>query len=80
VTPFVIGMSTVSTLKFIVLNALGAALWAVAFGWGGYLFGQALEATMKNVRHYEGWVLAVVAAVGLTFWTVRFFLGRRPRG
>jgi membrane protein DedA with SNARE-associated domain len=77
VTPFVIGMSSDSTLKFVLLNAVGAALWALTFSWGGYLFGQALEATMKNVRYYEVWILAEIAAVGLSFWTVRYALDRR---
>ncbi|MGD8263555.1 MAG: DedA family protein, partial [Desulfobacterales bacterium] len=42
VAPFVIGMSSVSFKKFILLNAAGALVWAVAVASGGFLFGRAL--------------------------------------
>ena len=42
VAPFVIGMSSVSVKKFILLNAAGALVWATAIASGGYFFGRAL--------------------------------------
>jgi membrane protein DedA with SNARE-associated domain len=53
VTPFVVGMSSVSSVKFLVLNAIGAAVWAIAIGTGGYLFGDALEAIFGEIKRYE---------------------------
>ncbi|MGD9139858.1 MAG: DedA family protein, partial [Desulfobacterales bacterium] len=38
ISPFVIGMSPVSVKKFILLNAVGALVWAVAVGGGGLPF------------------------------------------
>ena len=38
VAPFVIGMSSVSVKKFILLNAAGALVWATAIASGGYFF------------------------------------------
>ncbi|WP_185961260.1 DedA family protein [Telmatospirillum sp. J64-1] len=43
VSPFVIGMSGVSRLRFGGLNLLAAMVWAAAFAFGGYYFGHALE-------------------------------------
>jgi membrane protein DedA with SNARE-associated domain len=73
VTPFVIGMSPVSTPKFVLLNAVGALLWATAVGTGGYYFGSALVAVIKNIKHYEVEVLAAIAGAGALIWIIYFF-------
>ena len=39
VMPFAIGLSSVPVLRFVLLNAVGAAVWAAAVGGSGYLFG-----------------------------------------
>jgi len=77
VTPFVIGMSPVSVKKFILLNAAGALVWAVAVGSGGYIFGQALEIFIGKIKHYEMLVFVMVALFGLLIWTVHFYLRRK---
>jgi len=77
VAPFVIGMSPVSFKKFILLNAAGALVWAVAVGSGGYLFGHALEIFIGKIKHYEVHVFAMIALVGLLFWTVHFYRRRK---
>jgi membrane protein DedA with SNARE-associated domain len=70
VTPFVIGMSAVPTLRFVFLNAAGALIWAIAVGTGGYLFGNALEIMIGNIKHYEIEVFGVIAALGLVIWII----------
>ena len=77
VTPFVIGMSRVSVKKFIVLNAVGALVWAAAIGSGGYLFGRALQVYIGKVEHYEVLVFAIIALLGLFIWAVHFFHRRK---
>ena len=77
VTPFVIGMSTVSVKKFVVLNAAGALIWAAAVGSGGYLFGHALEVIIGKVKSYEIYIMASVAIVGLLIWIFHFHKKRR---
>ncbi|CAA6603519.1 DedA family protein (fragment) [Rhodospirillaceae bacterium LM-1] len=42
ISPFVIGMSGVSRLKYFILNFIAAAVWANAFAWGGYFLGVAM--------------------------------------
>ncbi len=76
ITPFALGMSSVSITKFFLLNALGALLWAVLVGCAGYVFGQALELVLDDLKHYEHLVIALVALAGLTFWLIRFLLHR----
>ena len=78
VTPFAIGMGSVSMLRFFLLNAVGAGIWAVTFGGGGYLFGKAIQGLMGNVRRYEPLLFGLVAAIGACVWAV--YLYRRRRG
>ncbi|MBF0356000.1 MAG: DedA family protein [Alphaproteobacteria bacterium] len=42
ISPFVIGMSGVSRLKYFVLNLIAATVWANSFAWGGYFLGVAM--------------------------------------
>jgi membrane protein DedA with SNARE-associated domain len=77
VTPFVVGMSDVPAPLFLFLNALGAMIWAVAVGTGGYLFGNVLEIFIANVKRYELYVFVTIAAVGAVIWIVRLASRRR---
>ncbi len=79
VAPFVIGMTPVPAVQFIFLNAVGALVWAVAVGGGGYLFGSAMEALLGNLKHYETRLLAGIAAAGMLIWATHFFRRKRSR-
>lgn len=68
VTPFIIGASGVKISRFLVLNLLGAAIWALTIGLLGYLFGEVLEMVLKEVKKFELWVMVIIVAVGLVFW------------
>lgn len=68
VTPFVIGMSRVPIAEFMILNIIGAALWAVSIGILGYAFGHALGLILGDIQHYELEILAVVLLVGILIW------------
>ena len=70
--PVLIGMSPMPRVRFAVLNALGALLWAAAVGGAGWVFGQAAEWVLGNIRHAEGWLLLGLLAAALA-WR----LGRR---
>jgi membrane protein DedA with SNARE-associated domain len=76
VSPLVIGTGTIPSYRFLLLNALGAALWAVSFGLAGYLFGHAFEAAFREVRRYEIAVLGAIALAGLAVWLVRWLRSR----
>ena len=69
VTPFVIGASRLSPVKFFILNFLGALIWAVSFGLIGYQFGDIAERVMGDVAQYQGYLLMALVGVGLfLFW------------
>jgi membrane protein DedA with SNARE-associated domain len=78
VTPFIVGMSTVPSLKFMVLNAISAAVWAIVFGVGGYLFGDALETIFGEIKRYEFYVFVAIALLGVGIWVLYF--SRRRKG
>lgn len=69
--PIMIGMSAVSPVRFAVLNALGALLWACIVAGVGWLSGQAAESVFGNIKHLEAWLFLGVAVVALFVWLVR---------
>ena len=73
VAPFVIGMSDVRLRKFVILNSIGALIWATVVGTGGYLFGHALEIVIGNIKHYEKEVLILIATIGGLIWIFHFY-------
>lgn len=79
IAPFVMGMSLVSRRRFLVLNTVGALLWAVFVGTGGYLFGGALEILLGDLKHHEIKILGAIATVGFFLWLIHFFRRRRPK-
>jgi len=66
-----IGMSHVSHTKFIVLNLIGAVVWAIVVAGLGYLFGQAVELMLQDARRYELALLISIAAAGAVVWAIR---------
>jgi membrane protein DedA with SNARE-associated domain len=69
--PVLIGMSSVGALRFAALNLVGAVLWAGAIGGAGYLFGQAVEMMLGDVKRYELLALGVLLAAGIAVWVLR---------
>jgi len=78
--PVLIGMSEVGALRFAAFNLTGAILWAALISGAGYLFGQALELVLGNIRRYEELALAALVAVGILLWGYhRFRAWKRER-
>ena len=74
VLPFTIGMSAIPALRFQALNFAGAVLWSITISAAGYLFGNAVEYLLGDLRRYEEILLAVLALAGLAYW---WYSGRR---
>lgn len=64
VSPFVIAMAGVSRIKFMCLNFIAAVLWALAFTFGGYYFGKALE---RFLGEHQMTALLILGAAAVTF-------------
>jgi len=77
VSPFVIGMSKVPTVRFVLLNCVASAIWATAFSVGGFLLGTMLESLLAKVERYEAYVLGGLVAAGVFAWLVHFWMARR---
>ena len=77
ITPFAIGMSRVPTRRFVVLNIVGAAIWAVTFACGGYLFGVAMEAFFLGQQKW--FVIIGAAAFAAVLWVARMIRSRLTR-
>ena len=70
ITPILMGVSGVSHVKFLVLNVIGGAVWAVSFTMAGYFFGHAVTAFLEAVPHAGRYFLGglFVVIVGVWFW------------
>jgi membrane protein DedA with SNARE-associated domain len=79
VGPIAMGAAGVPARRFALFNVLGAALWAPLVGGAGYLFGDALEALLGDVTHYEQTALLLVAVAVLLLSLVRAWLGARAK-
>jgi len=73
VTPFVIGMSRVPIPEFVVLNIIGAALWAIGIG----ALGHGLELILGDIKRYEIAVLGIIALSGIVMWIIHIARTRR---
>ena len=74
VSPFLIGMTGVSRIKFAILNFAAAALWANTFAWGGYFIGKALETYLGESK-----IAALLIIVGLSASVALFNWWRQRR-
>jgi membrane protein DedA with SNARE-associated domain len=77
VGPILLGMGRCPSWKFVLFNAIGAALWAPLIAGAGWVFGAAVEAVLKDIRDYEMILFAVVVAAGIAGVLYRHL--RKPR-
>jgi len=64
----IIGISRISTIKFLIYEAFTCAVWAFAITTAGYYFGRAVERLLGKAAHIEKWGLLVLVLVGVGFW------------
>ena len=75
--PVLMGWSGVSAYRFLVLNFLGAGIWAGAVGGAGYAFGEALERMLPAFKEVEEGVLVVLMVGALVVHAARAWRNRR---
>lgn len=71
VMPVAIGLSGYPPGRYLLLNGIGAAVWAAALGAAAYKFGAVLEGLLGNVKKYELWVLGALLVIGVLLWIRR---------
>lgn len=77
VASFAMGTSNIPFPRFVILNALGAIIWAVVMAGLGYFFGEAVESAMGDIKRYEAYILAGVAGIGVVVYAVHVLRARR---
>jgi len=68
ITPFMIGTTAVSYIRFFILNAIGALIWACSVAGLGYFFGQAMTLLLGDIRHYEVAIAISLLIIGFFVW------------
>jgi membrane protein DedA with SNARE-associated domain len=77
-TPFVAGsISTIPLWRFILLNAIGAAIWSTSVPIAGYYFGHTAQSLLGTREIYESRIVIILIVGGLVIWLVRYLLARR---
>jgi membrane protein DedA with SNARE-associated domain len=71
-----IGIARVPPARFVVLNVLGALLWALSIGISGYLFGHILQVIMGDIKHLEGPIMLGILVAALAAWAGSRLLAR----
>jgi membrane protein DedA with SNARE-associated domain len=79
VTPLVIGSSGYSRLRFLVLNLIGAGVWAVVFASAGYVLGEAIHRVIGRVHQYEHTIVMGLLATGALIWLAHRIVTRKSR-
>ncbi len=74
--PMAFGTSSVSWVRFLTFNFLGALVWSILFGVGGYLLGTAIETYIGHIHRAEKYVLLGLLA-GAVIVQVVSVIGRR---
>ncbi|MHB8354625.1 MAG: DedA family protein [Burkholderiales bacterium] len=64
VGPIIMGTSQVPFFRFVVLNFVGAILWALIVSGAGYYFGVLLEVWVADVEHMELFILPGILLTG----------------
>jgi len=80
ISPFAIGLSRISYLRYSALNLVGSAVWSAGVGLAGYYFGRAVETVLGDVKAYELELIGAVVAVAGVMWLLRFARRRQRRG
>src|ERR1700682_4403313 len=74
-----IGISRISTAKFLIYEAVTCIVWAVAISSAGYFFGQAVERVLGRAAHVEKWGLLALVLVAATLWGYHQWKERREK-
>jgi len=75
--PFMIGLSRMNPIRFLLFNGIGILLWAISVGFLGYGSGILMEAVLGEVKKYELLIPALIDATGAGVWLV--YLGIQAR-
>jgi membrane protein DedA with SNARE-associated domain len=73
----IIGISQISTIKFLVYEAISCFVWAIVIGGAGYFFGRAVERVLGRAAHIEKWGLLALIVIGIAVFAWHKWKERR---
>ncbi|CAA0080478.1 Inner membrane protein YohD [BD1-7 clade bacterium] len=79
ITPLAIGASNFPPLKYLILNTIGAGIWAIVVSTLGYLIGDMI---LRHGKQYELTVVIAMCVIGVLVWggyKIRYRLEARRR-
>jgi membrane protein DedA with SNARE-associated domain len=77
--PIILGMTKLSSRRFLILNLLSALSWAIIFSLLGFFFGKGASFFVDDLERYEPYLLLVLAALTGCMWLSHFVASRWRR-
>ena len=71
VMPLAIGLSGYPWRRYLILDAIGTAIWATLLGTLAYKLGRALQAMLDDLYQIQLYLFAGLALIGLSVWLYR---------
>ncbi|MCX6234389.1 MAG: DedA family protein [Bacteroidetes bacterium] len=65
-TPLMIGMSKISTIRFLIISFFMTIIWASLLILAGYFFGHVLKGQIKEFERYELFVILGILMIGIS--------------
>ncbi len=84
ITPLLLGTTSVSSLRYLLLNTISVGVWAVTFAMLGYFFGAGLEDWNYDLPLIDDWLIASIVLVAIILWLYLWkrrdwHLGKAPK-
>jgi membrane protein DedA with SNARE-associated domain len=77
ITPLILGMDpNIKTGKFMVLNGFSALAWSILVAGGGYLFGEAIQVFLPEIKKLQLEILIGLFCLGGLVWMVKRYRSR----
>jgi membrane protein DedA with SNARE-associated domain len=73
----IIGISKISTIKFLIYEALTCIVWAIVIGTAGFYFGRAVERVLGKAAHIEKYGLLLLVVIGVSVWAYHRWKDKR---
>ena len=73
----IIGISKISTVKFLIYEAISCIVWAIVIGLAGFFFGKTVERVLGRAAHIEKWGLLLLVIIALGVWSYHRWKDRR---
>lgn len=73
----IIGISKISTIKFLLFEAFTCMVWAIVIGCAGFYFGRAVEGLLGRAAHIERYGLIALVIIGIAVFAYHQWKERR---